>query len=165
MNFKQGDLIACIDDNTFDKTLTLNKVYSVIKEGYNNIVWIIDDLGEENFYASCRFKLKEVQKPKALRYNNGKLHWSLVHFKSFEPMIKVLEYGANKYSPDNWKKGLDEKELLESLQRHVASLIDKVNENQEPIDEETKLHEIGHIMCNAMFYSYLFVINKKTTNE
>lgn len=33
-----------------------------------------------------------------LRYNKGKLRWSLVDFKSLEPMVRVLEYGAHKYS-------------------------------------------------------------------
>jgi hypothetical protein len=94
---------------------------------------------------------------KGLRYNEGKRKWSLVHFKSLEPMIEVLEYGANKYAPKNWQKGLDKSEILESLQRHVAKLFDG-----EDIDSESGLHHIGHIMCNAMFYSY-FLHNK--TNQ
>jgi len=46
-------------------------------------------------------------KAKALRYNTGKLRWSLVHYRSLEPMVRVLEFGATKYSPDNWKLGMD----------------------------------------------------------
>lgn len=90
-----------------------------------------------------------VKKDKALRYNQGKLKWSMVHFKSLEPMVKVLMYGANKYSRDNWKKGLDRQEILDSMQRHLAALID----GQE-IDPESQLEHIGHLMCNCMFYSY-----------
>ena len=86
---------------------------------------------------------------KGLRYNTGKRKWSLVHFQSLEPMIEVLEFGAKKYEPYNWQKGLDQKEVLESLQRHVAKLFDG-----EEIDSESGIHHIGHIMCNAMFYSY-----------
>lgn len=86
---------------------------------------------------------------KGLRYNEGKRKWSLVHFRSLEPMIEVLEYGANKYAPKNWQRGLDKMEILESLQRHVAKLFDG-----EDIDAESGLHHIGHIMCNAMFYSF-----------
>jgi hypothetical protein len=86
---------------------------------------------------------------KALRYNKGKRKWSLIHFKSLEPMIEALEYGAQKYAPENWKKGLDKKEILESLQRHLAALFDGEN-----IDPESNVHHIGLIMCNAMFYSY-----------
>ena len=86
---------------------------------------------------------------KGLRYNTGKRKWSLVHFKSLEPMIEVLEFGAKKYEPFNWQKGLDKKEVLESLQRHLARLFDG-----EEIDRESGLHHIGHIMCNAMFFQY-----------
>lgn len=86
---------------------------------------------------------------KALRYNKGKRKWSLVHFRSLEPMVEALEFGANKYAPNNWKKGLDRKEILESLQRHLGYLMDG-----EDIDPDSKVHHIGHILCNAMFYSY-----------
>jgi len=92
-----------------------------------------------------------------LRYNEGKRKWSLVHFKSLEPMIEVLEFGAKKYSPDNWKKGFPKKEVLESMQRHLAKLFDG-----EEIDQESGLHHIGHIMCNAMFYSYMNDKDKPT---
>jgi hypothetical protein len=94
---------------------------------------------------------------KALRYNSGKRKWSLVHFKSLEPMVEVLEFGAEKYAPDNWKKGMDQKEILESLMRHLASLMD----GEKNCPESGKSH-MGHIMCNAMFYNYYDrEINKK----
>jgi hypothetical protein len=86
---------------------------------------------------------------KGLRYNDGKRKWSLVHFKSLEPLVEVLEFGAEKYAPENWKKGLDKKEILESMMRHLVSLMDG-----ETLDPESTKQHIGHIMCNAMFYSY-----------
>lgn len=86
---------------------------------------------------------------KALRFNTGKLKWSLIHYQSLTPLVRVLEFGALKYAPDNWKKGLDKKEILESLQRHLAALMDG-----EEIDPESGLPHIGHIQCNAMFYAY-----------
>lgn len=90
-----------------------------------------------------------MAKDKAIRYNKGKRKWSLVHYKSLEPMIEVLEFGAKKYAPDNWKKGLDKKEILESMQRHLAALMDG-----EKTDAESRISHMGHIMCNAMFYNY-----------
>ena len=50
---------------------------------------------------------------KGLRYNKGKRKWSYISFKALEPMIEVLEFGAVKYEPLNWQKGMDKKELLE----------------------------------------------------
>jgi len=95
-------------------------------------------------------------KEKSDRFNEGKLKWSLVHYKSLEPMIKVLEMGAKKYSPDNWKKGLDLKEVQESMQRHLASLMDG-----ETHDKESGELHMGHIMCNAMFWVYHYNKNIK----
>lgn len=99
---------------------------------------------------------EEKTPTKGLRYNQGKRKWSLVDYKSLEPMIEVLEFGAKKYSPDNWKKGLDRKEILESMQRHLAALMDGQNN-----DPETGLPHMGHIMCNAMFYSYFEIKDKE----
>ena len=58
------------------------------------------------------------------RFNEGKLRWSLVHYKSLEPLVRVLEFGAKKYGDYNWQKGLDKKEILESAMRHLTALMD-----------------------------------------
>lgn len=87
----------------------------------------------------------------ANRYNTNKLRWSLVDFPSLGEMVRVLEFGAEKYAPNNWKKGLNRDEILESIQRHLVEL----NSDQE-LDEESKLHHMGHVMCNAMFYLFHF---------
>jgi len=84
------------------------------------------------------------------RFNEGKLKWSMVDFKSLEPMVRVLEFGAKKYSVDNWKKGLDPKEVLESLLRHAFAISDG-----EEFDPESGLSHIGHIQCNAMFLEFM----------
>lgn len=93
--------------------------------------------------------------PNGLRFNTGKLRWGLVHYKSLEPLVRVLMFGADKYDDNNWKKGLDQREILECMQRHLAALMDG-----ESIDAESNLPHIGHILCNAMFYSY-FDLPKK----
>ena len=70
----------------------------------------------------------------------------------------MLEFGAKKYAPENWKKGLDKKEILESMMRHLTALMDG-----EENDKESGLHHIGHIMCNTMFYRYFD--NNENTKE
>lgn len=115
----------------------------------------------------------------ALRYNEGKPQWSLVDFDSLEPLVRVLEYGAHKYSifkdkdgklikgadisvdeakdlelvssgKDNWKLGFTNKlKVLESLFRHLIDLM-----KGEMYDKESGLPHIGHLLCNAMFFSY-----------
>jgi hypothetical protein len=87
---------------------------------------------------------------KAMRFNEGKERWSLIDFESLKPMVKVLEFGAEKYDDHNWKKGLKTTEICESLIRHLTSYL-----NGEDNDKETGLPHTGHILCNAMFLSYM----------
>ncbi len=89
------------------------------------------------------------------RFNEGKLKWSLISWKAMEPMIKVLMFGAKKYSPNNWKKGVSITETCESLQRHLNAFIDG-----EDNDPESKIEHVGHILCNAMFLSYMHLFRK-----
>lgn len=89
------------------------------------------------------------------RKNDGKLKWSLVSYKALEPMVEVLMFGAKKYSSWNWAKGLKYTEVCESLQRHLCAFL-----QGEDDDPESKLHHVGHILCNAMFLSYMFLFRK-----
>ncbi|AGO48946.1 dATP / dGTP pyrophosphohydrolase [Cellulophaga phage phi14:2] len=90
-----------------------------------------------------------------LRENDGKLKWSLVSWKALEPMVRVLMFGAQKYESWNWSKGLKYTEVCESLQRHLNAFIQGENN-----DLESKLEHVGHILCNAMFLSYMFLFRK-----
>jgi hypothetical protein len=95
----------------------------------------------------------------SLRFNENKLRWDYVHFKSLEPMVRVLEYGAKKYAPMNWMKDpKDSKEHLTSMMRHLTALMDG-----EFNDPESGLPHIGHIMCNALFHSYHNYTDKRYT--
>lgn len=89
------------------------------------------------------------------RKNKGKLRWSLVSWKALEPMVQVLEFGAIKYSSWNWSKGLKYTEICDSLQRHLNAFL-----AGEDDDKESKLAHVGHILCNAMFLSYMFLFRK-----
>lgn len=99
--------------------------------------------------------LDETLMKSALRFNEGKPKWTLVHFNSLVPLVRVLEYGAKKYAPYNWQKPMSRMDILDSMQRAMAKLIDG-----EENDEESGLPHIGHILANAMFYSF-HVTNKK----
>ena len=89
------------------------------------------------------------------RKNESKLRWGLVSWKALEPMVEVLMFGAEKYSSWNWTKGLSWVETCESLQRHLTAFI-----QGEDNDPESKIGHVGHIMCNAMFLSYMFMFRK-----
>ena len=84
------------------------------------------------------------------RLNQGKPKWSLVPQSALIPMVQVLEYGATKYAPYNWAKGLPITEIYESLKRHLDAFMEG-----EDNDPESTLSHIGHIQCNALFLSWM----------
>jgi hypothetical protein len=73
-------------------------------------------------------------------------------------MVRVLEFGAEKYSPDNWKKGLEMNEILESALRHMIALM-----SGETHDKESGELHSGHIMCNLMFWQHFY--DKQNIND
>jgi hypothetical protein len=87
---------------------------------------------------------------KALRYNENKLQWSMVDFDSLEGLVRVLEYGAVKYSKGNWKKGMPVTQVTESLMRHLFAFL-----RGEDVDPESGCRHISHVMCNTMFLEYI----------
>ncbi len=87
-----------------------------------------------------------------MRFNEGKVDWTQMHYKSMEPMIRVLEFGARKYAKKNWMKEMDPDQIMNSLQRHVAAIMDG-----EIIDSESGIAHMGHIQCNAMFYNFHYL--------
>ena len=91
-----------------------------------------------------------IDSKQALRYNEGKVQWSLVDYKSLEPMVRVLEYGCRKYSKNNWKKGMPASQIIESMLRHTYKLLEG-----ELVDPESGIEHVGHIQCNAMFLAYV----------
>lgn len=111
---------------------------------------------------------KETTQP---RKNDGKIRYGLLDFESLrylsayyvggladanwdllEETIKVLEFGAKKYSVDGWKKtGYKFSDATNSLYRHVVALL-----RGQTHDPETGLSHYGHIMCNLMFVQYYF---------
>ena len=84
------------------------------------------------------------------RLNQGKPKWSLVPQSALIPMVQVLEYGATKYDPFNWQKGLSITETCESLKRHLDAFMEGEDD-----DPESTLSHIGHIQCNALFLSWM----------
>jgi hypothetical protein len=86
----------------------------------------------------------------ALRYNEGKLQWSMIDFKSLEGMVRVLEMGARKYSKDNWKLGMPVTQVCESLMRHLFAYM-----SGEDTDPESGESHMSHVLVNAMFVEYI----------
>ena len=76
----------------------------------------------------------------------------LVPLEALEGIVKVLEYGAQKYAPDNWKKVPNAIESYRgALLRHLTKL-----QAGEEFDMESGLRHVDHIAANAMFLGWLY---------
>lgn len=84
-----------------------------------------------------------------LRFNAGKSRPGLSSPWAMEGLAKVSEYGARKYAPWNWAKGLSWGETLDCLERHLIAF-----KKGEELDAESGLPHIDHLLWNAMALSH-----------
>jgi hypothetical protein len=88
-----------------------------------------------------------LQQPEqALRYNQGKLEYSMLDLTKLSECVKVLMFGKQKYARDNWKKGMPTSQIIDSMMRHLSAI-----QNGEILDPESGLSHLGHLQCNALF--------------
>jgi hypothetical protein len=87
-----------------------------------------------------------------MKKDAGKPRWELVPFEALEGMVRVLEFGAEKYSKDGWKElnsPEDQERIMASLLRHTFALM-----RGETFDPESGLPHVFHMQCNTMFLGY-----------
>lgn len=81
------------------------------------------------------------------RYNVGKIPWHLLPWDAVEEVVRVIQFGAKKYSPRGWEdKPLSYVETAASMTRHTVAWL-----RGQDRDPETGLHHMAHAACNALF--------------
>jgi hypothetical protein len=90
---------------------------------------------------------------KGLRYDSGKIRHDLLPAHAINELAKVLTYGAKKYAPNNWRKGMEWSRIIGPLKRHLNAI-----ERGEDYDPETGLLHAAHVMCNAAFLTEFYRI-------
>ena len=83
-----------------------------------------------------------------IKHDTEKLRPSLIPMESLKEVIKVLEFGAKKYSVDNWKTVPDGKQrYLDAALRHLMAVA-----NGDVNDIESELPHMAHAICCGLFY-------------
>jgi hypothetical protein len=86
-----------------------------------------------------------------LKDDGGKLMWNLLPWKAAEGLVRVLTFGAKKYSPNGWRTVPNAKERYQAaLLRHLRAL-----NAGETLDSESGLRHVDHLLCNAAFLAEL----------
>ena len=96
-----------------------------------------------------------------LKFDAGKLRYSLIPPETLKALAEVLTFGADKYQKDNWKLLENGKErYLDALMRHLEAY-----RSGDLIDSESNLPHIYHLLCNAAFLTYFTTkeLNARTT--
>ena len=88
---------------------------------------------------------------KGLKYDSGKLNWSLMPFGALQEVVKVLEFGSQKYAPNNWMyvDNADERYWNAAMRHLIAYKTESTN------DSETGLSHLAHAICCMLFLQHL----------
>jgi hypothetical protein len=80
------------------------------------------------------------------KFDEGKLPLDLWSPYAIEETARVLAFGAIKYEPHNWAKGISYRRVFGALLRHLWAFW-----RGEEYDDEWGLHHLAHAMCCLMF--------------
>ena len=93
--------------------------------------------------------IKVVTGPtEGIKNDSEKVRMDLLSRSALEGVSQVLTYGAQKYAPDNWRKGMEWRRLIGAAMRHLQAFSDG-----EDMDPESGLPHIDHLGCCVMFLS------------
>ncbi len=86
-----------------------------------------------------------------VKHDQEKLKWHLVVWDFIEAGVRVLMFGAKKYSADNWKRVPNRRQRYQdATTRHWVAYL-----KGEKTDGETGESHLASLFCNAMFLFWL----------
>ena len=98
---------------------------------------------------------EKKEEPKGTKHDGEKPDYSLLSFHALDELVKVLTYGAKKYSRDNWKAVPDfHHRYLAAALRHIGA-----HARGEERDPETGYLHLSHAVASLMF-----IVEDKHTN-
>lgn len=80
------------------------------------------------------------------KFDKGKVPLDLLPKAALIEVAKVLDFGARKYAPYNWAKGMAYSRLLAAAYRHLWAF-----ESGEDKDRETSVSHLAHAVCCILF--------------
>ena len=96
------------------------------------------------------------QQEQGMKFDSGKLLYSLIPPETSKALAEVLSFGAQKYPPDNWMLVENGKQrYLDALYRHLQAY-----RFGEAVDPESGLHHLAHALSNVAFLHYLETTKK-----
>ena len=82
-----------------------------------------------------------------VKFDDGKPEYGLIPANALHEVVKVLTYGAKKYSRDNWKQVPDrERRYFDAMMRHIWAV-----RRGEDVDAETGMSHYAHAGCCLLY--------------
>ena len=122
---------------------------------FNNEHQVCNCANKKLAVPSSTFKF--VPTEVGMKFDNGKLLYSLIPPETLKALAEVLTFGAQKYAPNNWmlvENG--ETRYLDALFRHLEAF-----RSGETHDPDSKLHHLSHVLTNVAFLHYLHTKESK----
>lgn len=93
--------------------------------------------------------------PVGLKKDGGKPRWSLLPWRAVAAVVDVLEFGAAKYKPGNWRHVENGKQrYFDAAMRHLLEYQMAREAGRDVhglLDPESKLHVLAHAACDLLF--------------
>ena len=96
---------------------------------------------------ATRAAFKSASSATGVKYDSGKLQWTLLPFRAINEVLEVLTFGAKKYAADNWKIVPEARtRYVDAAFRHLTAWHLK-----ERLDGETGKSHLAHAICCLLF--------------
>ncbi len=97
-------------------------------------------------YDSTRPVLGNPGTTPGYKHDGGKLPLHLLSTVALNKVAEVMAFGAQKYSTDAWRAGMDWSRLIGAALRHITAF-----NGGEDQDDESGLSHLAHAACCVMF--------------
>jgi hypothetical protein len=87
-----------------------------------------------------------MKQKEGVKNDSGKLPVDLLPVDALEEIAKVLQFGAEKYEPRNWEKGMKWSRIYAACIRHLWAWF-----RGEDQDQETGITHLAHSGCCVLF--------------
>jgi hypothetical protein len=92
--------------------------------------------------------LRDMKKEElGARYNDEKLKWHHFPLYLIEPLVKVAQFGGDKYETYDYLKGGNQTQYLDCIKRHLCSYDSPYEDD---LDPESRVNHLAHVAWNAL---------------
>jgi hypothetical protein len=98
---------------------------------------------------------------KGIKFDSEKNRYDLIPPHALDEFVRVLTFGANKYSPDNWRFVPEaERRYFAAAQRHLWAW-----KSGEVVDPESGINHLSHAITSLFFLYELTYANQPRNTE